>query len=110
MNPNDRITIRASKTTTIEFYRGKPRTYKIREADLPRLRHIFNSCTWPAFTYIGRNGLVEMEFAVSNREPVAIPDVEPAEEFFSPNIEPDPLESYWDYLETMNDFISDTRS
>ena len=37
-------------------------------------------------------------------------EVEPAEEFFSPNLEPDPLQSYWDYCETMDDFVESTRN
>ena len=106
MNDNDRITIRASRKTTIEFYRGTPRTYIIREADLPRLRRIFNSNRWPAYTYIGHDGLVEMEFSVSDRE--VEPDID--DEFYIPVMEPDPLASYWDYRETMNDEIEATRS
>ena len=106
MNDNDRITIRRSRKTTIEFYRGTPRTYIIREADLPRLRRIFNSNRWPAHIHIGSNGLVEMEFIVSDRE--VEPDIEDA--FFIPNIEPDPNQSYYDYRETMDDFVASTRS
>ena len=106
MNDNDRITIRRSNKTTIEFYRGTPRTYIIRDADLPRLQRIFNSTPWPANTYIGPNGLVEIEFIVSDRE--VEPDIEDA--FFIPNMEPDVLAPYYDYRETMNDFIANTRS
>ena len=114
MNDNDRITIRRRHKTTIEFYRSyTPRTYKIRPADLPRLRHIFNYKPWRAHTYLGPNGLVEMEFIVSDRElpePEPVIEAEPSEEFFTPNLEPDPLQSYWDYRDTMNDFVESTRN
>ncbi len=95
MNDNDRITIRVSHITTIEFYRGHtPRKYNIREADLPRLRYIFNSRLWPAYTDIGRDGVVEMEFHVSDRE---LP-------------EPKRTDAEVDYNETMDDFMMSTRS
>jgi hypothetical protein len=113
MNPGDRITIRVSHSTTIEFYRGTPRKYRIRDVDLPRLRHIFNSESWLAHTHIGPNGLVEIEFIVSDRElpePDIVPEVEPALEFFSPDIDPDPLAPYWDFRDTMNDFVASTRN
>ena len=113
MNPQDRITIRVSHTTTIEFYRGTPRSYHIRDIDLPRLRHIFNANRWPAYTHIGANGLVEMEFCVSDRE-LPEPDIEPKveheDEFWMPQLESDPLDSYRDYLETMADEVAATRS
>ena len=115
MNPQDRITIRISHTTTIEFFRlwRRPRKYRIRPADLPRLHRLFNSESWPAYTNICANGLVEMEFCVSDRElpePEPIPDVEHAEEFWAAPFEPDPLASYMDYLETMADEVAATRS
>lgn len=114
MNPGDRITVRISHTTTVEFYREYvPRKYRIRPADLPRLQHIFNSNSWPAHTHLGPNGLVELEFIVGDRElpePAIAPEVEPDEEFWAPPLEPDPLDSCWDFRDTMNDEVAATRS
>ena len=119
MNDNDRITIRISHITTIEFYRGKPRTYRIRPADLPRLHHIFNYYAWPAFTHIEPTGLVVMEFQVSDRE---LPDKKETpclslynifnERFYTVNEEPQPerTDAEVDYNETMDDFVESTRS
>ena len=114
MNPNDRITIRVSHATTIEFYREYvPRTYKFRSADQPRLNHIFNSRRWVPYTYLGPKGLVEIEFSVRDRE-LPEPDIEPKvahdDEFWAPLLDLDLLESYYDQRDTMNDLIESTRS
>ncbi len=50
------------------------------------------------------------DYQAPNSEPATIPNVEPADEFFSPNIEPDPLEPYWDYVQTFQDERAATRS
>ncbi len=94
MNDHDRITIRVSHITTIEFYRDKPRTYIIRQADLPRLHYIFNSTPWPVDIQIWLNGIVTMEFIVGDRE---LP-------------EPERTDAEVDYNETMDDFMMSTRS
>ena len=43
-------------------------------------------------------------------EPEPATEIAPSEEFFTPNLEPDVLAPYWDYRETMDDFIESTRS
>ncbi len=42
--------------------------------------------------------------------PEPAPDIDPADEFFSPNLEPDPNQAYYDFRETMDDFVESTRS
>ena len=54
-----------------------------------------------------------MEFQVSDRElpePEIIPEVEPEDELYIPNLEPDPTQAYYDFRETMDDFVASTRS
>ncbi len=102
MNDQDRITIRVSHITTIEFYRGKPRTYIIKPADLPRLHHIFNSRPWPVDIQIWLNGKVTMEFIVGDREkPDPRPELQTCRVVLSDES---------DYKETMDDFMMSTRS
>ena len=101
----DRIVIERNSTTSIRFHRGFTyQEYTIKEADLPRLWKIFNEEPWPCNTEFDLDGNFEQEFHVSDRE------LPLDQAFFTPNLEPDPNQAYWDYLETMNDFIESTRS
>ncbi len=103
MNIGDRIIVKSNHKNTIEFHRGYiPKVYTIKTADAPRLWHIFNKDPWPATTRFLPDGTIEVEYAVSDRE---LDDG-----FFSPDLDPDPLAPYWDFQETMNDFVESTRS
>lgn len=105
----DRILIRSNHRNTITFHRGyqPPRKYTIKTADAPRLYHIFNNDPWPAHTEFLPDGTIEVEYCVSDLE---LPEVEHDEEFWAPPLDPDPLDSYRDYLETMADEVAATRS
>ena len=43
-------------------------------------------------------------------EPQPVLEVKPTEEFFTPDLTPDPNQAYYDFRETMDDFMMLTRS
>ena len=100
MNIGDRILIKSNHKNTVEFHRGYIcRVYTIKPVDDPRIFKMTEG--WPGLSGFDEDGWWT-EYHISDREL--------EDGFFTPNLEPDPLQSYWDYRETMDDFIESTRS
>ncbi len=96
MNPGDRIIVRSNHRNTIEFHRGLThRTYTIKPT-LAHAERLYNMTEdWPAHSGFDDDGSYWTEYHVSDRE-------------LPPEV--DPLAPYWDYAETVNDFIASTRN
>lgn len=113
MNNGDRIIVKSNHTNTIEFHRGLThRSYTIKPT-LAHAERLYNMTEdWPAHSGFDDDGSYWTEYHVSDRalpEPEPAPEVEPDEEFWAPPLDPDPLDSYRDYLETMADEVAATR-